>query len=123
MLTLSLTLTPSATIAVQVDGAPSHSFPLQALALNEQDLAKPLSCATTLKTTPTFLYCLLLTVFSDPDGALRLYQESLAIAERLGDLRGKAATLAMLGQVYSVRGEPETALRALLPPQQILSHI
>ena len=65
----------------------------------------------------------LLTVFGDLDGAMRLYQQSLEIKERLGDLQGKSATLAMMAQVHILRGEQEPALRALLVSLQILSQI
>jgi tetratricopeptide (TPR) repeat protein len=59
----------------------------------------------------------------DLDGAMRLYQQSLELDERLGDLQGKAATLAMMAQVHILRGEQEPALRALLVSLQILSQI
>ncbi|MDO8689023.1 MAG: tetratricopeptide repeat protein, partial [Dehalococcoidia bacterium] len=45
------------------------------------------------------------------DGALRLYQESLALTEQLGDQRGKSATLNNLAQIYSTRGDLDGALR------------
>jgi hypothetical protein len=36
---------------------------------------------------------------------MKLYQQSLKIKERLGDLKGKAATLAMMAQIYVTRGD------------------
>ncbi|MCX8066807.1 MAG: CHAT domain-containing protein [Anaerolineae bacterium] len=58
--------------------------------------------------------------FGDLEGAMRLYQESLAIKESLGDLRGKAATLAMMGQVLLARGQPLEGVRALREALEIL---
>ena len=47
----------------------------------------------------------------DLDGAMRLYEQSLAIKERLGDVRGTSATLVMMAQIQFARGDHETALR------------
>jgi tetratricopeptide (TPR) repeat protein len=57
---------------------------LRAAALPEREEDRSLLCFHTA------FFC---AHFGDPDGAMRLYQESLEIFERLGDLRGKAATL------------------------------
>jgi tetratricopeptide (TPR) repeat protein len=63
----------------------------------------------------------LLQHFGDLEGAMGLYRESLAIKESLGDLRGKAATLAMMGQVLLVQGEVLGGLRALRQGLEILA--
>jgi tetratricopeptide (TPR) repeat protein len=42
---------------------------------------------------------------------MRLYQEALELFERLGDLRGKAATLHEMAYILRVRGDPDGALR------------
>ena len=41
---------------------------------------------------------------------MRLYEQSLAIADSLGDVRGKSATLVMMAQIQFVRAEHEQAL-------------
>jgi len=46
----------------------------------------------------------------DLDRALGLYEESLAIQEKLGDIRGKSATLHELANVYVTRGDLDRAL-------------
>jgi len=48
------------------------------------------------------------------DEAMRLYGESLAIKEALGDQKGKAITLGMMGQLLAQRGEHQEALQAFL---------
>ncbi|WP_296753341.1 tetratricopeptide repeat protein [Roseiflexus sp.] len=53
----------------------------------------------------------LLVTRGDLDGAMRLYEQSLAIQERLGDVRGTSATLVMMAQIQFARGDHETALR------------
>jgi tetratricopeptide (TPR) repeat protein len=53
----------------------------------------------------------LLTHFGDLDGAMRLYQQSLEIKERLGDLKGKAATLHEMAYIYVTRGDLDGAMR------------
>ncbi len=52
----------------------------------------------------------LLVTRGDLDGALALYQQSLALDERLGDVQGKSATLVMMAQVQFMRGEHDQAL-------------
>ncbi len=52
----------------------------------------------------------LLVTRGDLDGALARYQQSLAIKERLGDVKGKSATLVMMAQVQFMRGEHDQAL-------------
>jgi hypothetical protein len=46
----------------------------------------------------------------DLDGALGLYDESLAIQEQLGDLLGKSATLEEMADMYLTRGDLDGAL-------------
>jgi hypothetical protein len=46
----------------------------------------------------------------DLEGAMRLYEQSLAIKESLGDVRGKSATLANMAVVQFRQGAQETAL-------------
>jgi hypothetical protein len=46
----------------------------------------------------------------DLDRALGLYQESLAILEKLGDINGKAVTLNAMADVYVTRGDLDRAL-------------
>jgi tetratricopeptide (TPR) repeat protein len=53
----------------------------------------------------------LLTHFGDLDGAMRLYQQSLELEERLGDLRGKAATLHAMAYILRVRGDLDGAMQ------------
>ncbi|GIV89789.1 MAG: hypothetical protein KatS3mg055_2307 [Chloroflexus sp.] len=47
----------------------------------------------------------------DLDGALRLYEQALAIWERLGDVQGKSATLHEMAGVLVTRGDLDGALR------------
>ena len=46
----------------------------------------------------------------DPDRALSLYQESLQLAEQLGNKKNKAVTLQQIGQVLVMRGDLNNAL-------------
>ncbi|WP_235526284.1 tetratricopeptide repeat protein [Nostoc piscinale] len=39
------------------------------------------------------------------DEAIALFNQSLEIFERIGDVRGKAATLHQLGMIYANKGE------------------
>ena len=56
--------------------------------------------------------------------ALRLYQASLEIQESIGDVQGKAATLAMMGQLLaSEQSDFETALAYLQESLTILEHL
>ncbi len=52
----------------------------------------------------------LLVTRGDLDGALALYQQSLALWESLGDVHGKSATLVMMAQIQFMRGEHDQAL-------------
>jgi hypothetical protein len=47
----------------------------------------------------------------DLDGAMRLYEQSLAIKESLGDVRGKSATLHQMAGVLVTRGDLDGAMR------------
>jgi tetratricopeptide (TPR) repeat protein len=47
----------------------------------------------------------------DLDGAMRLYQQSLELEERLGDLKGKSATLHAMANVLVTRGDLDGAMR------------
>jgi hypothetical protein len=44
---------------------------------------------------------------------MRLYQQSLELEERLGDLQGKSATLGMMGQVLWAQGKHGEAIASL----------
>ncbi len=51
----------------------------------------------------------------DLDKALHIYQnERLSIAERLGDIQGKAITLVKIADIYQDRGDLDEALRIRL---------
>lgn len=52
----------------------------------------------------------LLRIFGELDQAMRLYQESQRLYERLGDLGGKAATLHEMARIYERRGDIERAI-------------
>jgi hypothetical protein len=47
----------------------------------------------------------------DLDGAMRLYEQSLAIEESLGDVRGTSATLHQMAGVLVTRGDLDGAMR------------
>jgi tetratricopeptide (TPR) repeat protein len=53
----------------------------------------------------------LLETRGDLDGAMRLYEQSLAIQESLGDVRGKSATLHAMAGVLETRGDLDGAMR------------
>jgi tetratricopeptide (TPR) repeat protein len=53
----------------------------------------------------------ILVIRGDFEGALKLYTDSLDINEKLGDLRGKAATLHAMAYIFSTRGDFEGALK------------
>ncbi|WP_299643877.1 CHAT domain-containing protein [uncultured Chloroflexus sp.] len=65
----------------------------------------------------------LLVIRGDLDGALRLYEESLALCERLGDVQGKSATLIMMAQVQFIQGEHAKALANVRAGWQLLQAI
>ncbi|MEH1790391.1 MAG: tetratricopeptide repeat protein [Nostoc sp.] len=46
----------------------------------------------------------------DVEKAIALYNQSLEIKERIGDVQGKAATLNNLGYIYSNKGEVDEAM-------------
>jgi hypothetical protein len=50
---------------------------------------------------------------------MRLYQQSLEIKERLGDLKGKSATLHEMAYIYVTRGDLDGAMRLY---QQVLEN-
>ncbi len=53
----------------------------------------------------------ILRVRGDLEGAMKLYQQSLEIDERLGDLHGKSATLRAMADIYVTRGDLERAMK------------
>ena len=56
--------------------------------------------------------------------AIALYQQSLELKERIGDVRGKAATLAMMGQLLAHEtGDFDTGLAYLNASLQIFQHL
>jgi tetratricopeptide (TPR) repeat protein len=65
----------------------------------------------------------LLVTRGDLDGAVRLYEQSLAIKEGLGDVRGKSATLAMMAQLQFMRGEYNRALSSARESWYLLQSI
>ena len=52
--------------------------------------------------------------------ALQMYQTSMAIKERIGDEKGKSATLHEMAYIYRQRGEVEQALQ--MYQQASMSH-
>ena len=57
------------------------------------------------------------------DQAIALYQQSLEIKERIGDVQGKAATLAMMGVLSANNGDFQTAISYLQESLTILQHL
>jgi len=55
--------------------------------------------------------------------AIALYQQSLKITERIGDVRGKAATLANMGVLSANNGDFQTAISYLQESLTILQHL
>ncbi|HHH42392.1 MAG TPA: CHAT domain-containing protein, partial [Chloroflexi bacterium] len=53
----------------------------------------------------------LLGHYGDLEGAMRLYRQALEIDERLGDQKGKSATLHEMAYIHTVRGDLEGAMR------------
>ena len=58
------------------------------------------------------------------DRAIAFYQQSLELQEKIGDVQGKAATFAMLGQLLAdEKGDFEKALNYLQQSLEILQHL
>ncbi|MEG4235464.1 tetratricopeptide repeat protein [Microcoleus sp. Pol11C3] len=55
--------------------------------------------------------------------AIALYEQSLELKEKIGDVQGKAATFAMLGQLLASQGDFEKALNYLQQSLDILQHL
>ncbi|MBE9186550.1 tetratricopeptide repeat protein [Microcoleus sp. LEGE 07076] len=55
--------------------------------------------------------------------AIAFYQQSLELKEKIGDVQGKAATFAMLGQLLAAQGDFDQALNYLQQSLQILQHL
>ncbi|MEQ8752480.1 MAG: tetratricopeptide repeat protein [Coleofasciculus sp. G1-WW12-02] len=56
--------------------------------------------------------------------AISLYQQSLELDRRIGDVQGEAATLVMLGQLLAdEKGEVETAIDYLQQSLAIFQHL
>ncbi len=62
----------------------------------------------------------LLTHFGDLDGAMKLYQQAREIYEGLGDLKGKAMTLGMMGQALWASGAHGKAIASLFSGLMLL---
>ncbi|WP_322822484.1 CHAT domain-containing protein [Chloroflexus sp.] len=59
----------------------------------------------------------------DLDQALALYQQSLDLNDRLGDVHGKSATLLMMAQIMFMRGDHQQALQQAYAALQTLERI
>ncbi|WP_236505091.1 tetratricopeptide repeat protein, partial [Tychonema sp. BBK16] len=60
----------------------------------------------------------------DVEKAIAFYQQSLEIQEKIGDVQGKAATFAMLGQLLAdEKGDFDQALNYLQQSLEILQHL
>ena len=57
------------------------------------------------------------------DQAIALYQQSLEIKERIGDVGGKAYTLANMGYLSANNGDFQTAISYLQESLTILQHL
>ncbi|MCC5899942.1 MAG: tetratricopeptide repeat protein, partial [Phormidium sp. BM_Day4_Bin.17] len=55
--------------------------------------------------------------------ALDLYQQSLDLKERIGNVQGKAASLVMMAQLLAVQGEVERACEYMQEAIAILDHL
>jgi tetratricopeptide (TPR) repeat protein len=55
--------------------------------------------------------------------AIALYQQSLEIKDRIGNVQGKAATLAMMGYLLANNGDFQTAISYLQESLTILQHL
>ncbi|MEG4443758.1 tetratricopeptide repeat protein, partial [Microcoleus sp. AT9_B5] len=56
--------------------------------------------------------------------AIAFYQQSLELKEKIGDVQGKAATFAMLGQLLAdEKGDFDQALNYLQQSLEILQHL
>jgi tetratricopeptide (TPR) repeat protein len=56
---------------------------------------------------------LIFKLYGQNDQALKLYEQSLAIKQRIGDRQGEGATLNNISQIYDAKGDYDTALRYL----------
>ena len=59
----------------------------------------------------------------DIEGALNLYEQSMRLNEQIGNVQGKAATLAMMSQLLAAGGKFETAIAYLQESIAILKRI
>ncbi len=59
----------------------------------------------------------------DVDRALQFWQESLEIQEKIGDVQGKAITLANMAETLATRGDFDTAIGHLEESLAILHRI
>jgi tetratricopeptide (TPR) repeat protein len=77
------------------------------------DLGRAVAWVEDEKRASTFRFHLgwLVRHYGDLEGAMRLYQEALEIKERLGDQKGKSATLHEMAYIHTVRGDLEGAMR------------
>nr|WP_223807459.1 tetratricopeptide repeat protein [Pseudanabaena sp. UWO311] len=57
------------------------------------------------------------------ENEIALYQQSLEIKERIGDVQGKAATLANMGVLSANNGDFQTAISYLQESLTILQHL
>jgi tetratricopeptide (TPR) repeat protein len=57
------------------------------------------------------------------ENAIALYQQSLEIEERIGNVQGKAMTLANMGYLSATRGNFQTAITYLQESLTILQHL
>ena len=57
------------------------------------------------------------------DQAIALYQQSLEIKERIGNVQGKAMTLANMGDLLASNGDFQTAISYLQESLTILQHL
>ena len=59
----------------------------------------------------------------DYDAALMQYEKSLEICEKIGDIAGKASSMAQMGELYFQQQEFETALKYSIQAFLIFSKI
>ncbi|MEB3831847.1 tetratricopeptide repeat protein, partial [Phormidium sp. CCY1219] len=57
------------------------------------------------------------------EAAIALLTESLELCERIGNLEGKAASLANLGQLLAIQGDFTTGLNYMQESLAILEHL
>jgi len=85
-----------------------HGYPFQSFDLLQEIAARPLNEEN--QKIALHQMGILLQGFGQFDEALKYYQKSLAIKEKIGDIKGVAKSLHQVGSIYQEKGDYDAAL-------------